>query len=118
MIGFPNEYSQVLLNILGNAKEAIVESGSTRGKIAIRYGEQDGMGVVTVQDNGGGIPEDILDDIFHPYFTTKNAGTGIGLYMSKMIIEKNMQGRIEAKNIEGGCEFTIYVPLEGSEHDR
>jgi len=64
-----------------------------------------------VRDNGGGIPEEILDRIFDPYFTTKADGSGIGLYMSKMIIELHMKGSITAKNIEGGVEFIVSVPL-------
>ena len=69
------------------------------------------MGVVSVRDNGGGIPEAISSKIFEPYFSTKSMGTGIGLYMSKMIIERNMKGRLEVQTIEGGCEFSVYVPL-------
>lgn len=111
LFGFPNEYSQVLLNLLSNAKDAIVESEALPGQIAITLTEQDGMGVVSVRDNGGGIPEAISSKIFEPYFSTKSMGTGIGLYMSKMIIERNMKGRLEVQTIEGGCEFSVYVPL-------
>lgn len=109
--GFPNEYSQVLLNLLNNAKDAIVDTETTKGQIIITLKEQDDMGVVTVRDNGGGIPEAILNKIFEPYFSTKNLGTGIGLYMSKMIIERNMNGHITAKSIEGGSELSVSTPL-------
>ncbi len=109
--GFPNEYSQVLLNLLGNAREAIVETGADTGRIAITVRERDGMGVVTVRDNGGGIPEALLEKIFDPYFSTKSMGTGIGLYMSRMIIEGNMGGRLTVRNSDGGCEFSISTPL-------
>ncbi len=63
-----------------------------------------------IEDNGGGIKEEIMERIFEPYFTTKDQGegTGIGLYMSKMIVEKNMGWRLEAENIEGGVRFTIF----------
>ncbi|MDD2462555.1 PAS domain S-box protein [Desulfobulbus propionicus] len=109
--GFPNEYSQVLLNLLINAKDAIVESGSKQGGIHITIRKTDGMGTVTVRDNGCGIPTDLLDKIFDPYFSTKSMGTGIGLYMSKMIIERNMNGHIEVTTSEEGSEFLVSVPL-------
>ncbi len=111
LFGFPGEYSQVLLNLLGNSKDAIVESAVTEGEITITACADNDMGVVTVRDNGGGIPESVLDKIYEPYFTTKSSGTGIGLYMSRTIIERNMGGRIEARNIDGGSEFTIRIPL-------
>ncbi len=117
LYGFPNEYSHVLLNILGNSKEAIVATGVREGVVSIAYGKDGSAGVVTVQDNGGGISEDIIERVFEPYFTTKEKGTGIGLYMSKMIIEHNMNGSIKLRNVENGCLFTIYVPLEGC-HDK
>ncbi len=113
LYGFPGEYSQVILNLLGNARDAIVESAVARGCVTIRIGEQDDRGVVTVQDNGGGIPAEILDKLFEPYFSTKSSGTGIGLYMSKTIIERNMEGRIEVAVVEGGSVFTVSVPLAG-----
>jgi len=109
--GFPNEYSQVLLNLLGNAKDAILESGSTPGHIVIALSKHAGKGTVTVSDNGGGIPEKIRDKIFEPYFSTKSMGTGIGLYMSKMIIERNMHGIIAAYPVAGGTEFRVSIPL-------
>lgn len=112
LYGFPNEYSQVLLNLLNNARDAIIGTGSQQGKIIISVTQQNDMGVVTVRDNGGGIPEAILDKIFEPYFSTKSMGTGIGLYMSKMIIERNMNGRILVNTSQEGTEFVIYTPLE------
>jgi PAS domain S-box-containing protein len=109
--GFPNEYSQVLLNLLGNAREAIVGTGAGGGRITVTVRKRDGMGVVTVRDNGGGIPETLLEKIFDPYFSTKSMGTGIGLYMSKMIIERNMGGTLTARTIDDGSEFSVVTPL-------
>jgi signal transduction histidine kinase len=115
LLGFPNEYSQVLLNLLSNAKEAILVHKQPHqhfsGRVDIVLTEQDGKGCISVCDNGGGIPAEVLNRIFDPYFSTKEQGTGIGLYMSKMIIERNMKGSITAKNIEGGAEFSVCAPL-------
>ncbi len=112
LMGFANEYSQVLLNMLSNAREAILARGhAISGRVDIVLSEQDGMGCVSVCDNGGGIPANILERIFDPYFSTKEKGSGIGLYMSKMIIERNMNGAITAANIAGGAAFRICVPL-------
>jgi PAS domain S-box-containing protein len=109
--GFANEYSQVLLNLLGNAKDAILARKVKPGHVEIEVGHAGGNGYVLVRDNGGGIPEDVIGKIFDPYFTTREAGTGIGLYMSKMIVESNMQGRIEARNTANGAEFRVVTPL-------
>ncbi len=109
--GHPNEFAQVLLNVINNAKEAILAQRVAQGRIEIALRREDGMGVVTVRDNGGGIPAPVLPRVFEPYFTTKERGTGIGLYMSKVIIEHNMDGRIEAHNVSDGAEFTVACPL-------
>ncbi|MDD5328523.1 MAG: PAS domain S-box protein [Sulfuricella sp.] len=115
--GFPNEYAQVVMNLLGNAKDAILERKIARGKVEIVVGRDRDNGYVTVRDNGGGIADEILDKIFDPYFTTREKGTGIGLYMSKMIIETNMDGRIEVRNTEHGAEFAIVTPLASGAPD-
>ena len=111
LFGYPNEYSHVILNLLANAKDAIVGAGVDRGRIDIVLREHEGGGVVTVSDNGGGIPAENLDRIFEPYFSTKEMGTGIGLYMSKMIIERNMRGSVSARNAGAGAEFAVFTPL-------
>ncbi|MEI7817908.1 MAG: ATP-binding protein [Desulfuromonadales bacterium] len=112
--GLPNEFSQVLLNLLTNAQDAIKESGAASGNITIRIFERNGLGCISIRDDGGGIPADIIDRIFEPYFSTKSLGTGIGLYMSKMIVERSMGGAIEARNVEGGAEFVIVTRVEGT----
>lgn len=109
--GYQNEYAQVLLNIIANARDVLAEKRAADGRIAISVASQNGRSLVTIRDNGGGIADEILPRIFDPYFTTKEPGkgTGIGLYMSKVIIEQNMGGRLTATNVEGGAEFRIEV---------
>ena len=111
LTGFPNEFSQVMLNLLSNAGEAVKAKCVAEGIITLRVFERDGLGCVSIRDNGGGIAVDVIDKIFEPYFSTKEMGTGIGLYMSKMIIERSMNGTIEAHNIDGGAEFVVSIPL-------
>jgi len=109
--GYPNEYSQVLLNLLLNARDALTERKIEKPRIAVRLCEREGRSVVTVSDNAGGIAPDIIEKIFDPYFTTKGPeqGTGVGLYMSKAIVEKNMNGRLTVMNSQAGAEFRIEV---------
>lgn len=109
--GYPNEYVQALLNIILNSRDALLEHQPARPLMGIRVFREKGRSVVLVRDNGGGIPEEALPKIFDPYFTTKpqGKGTGIGLYMSKMIIEKKMLGCLTALNVAGGAEFRIEV---------
>ncbi len=108
VIGYPNEFSQVVLNALSNAKEAIVEK-KRPGKVHIQVETGAGSATISIRDNGGGIPEDILPRVFDPYFTTKEKGTGIGLYMSKMIMA-HMDGDIVIRNIENGAEVLLTLP--------
>jgi signal transduction histidine kinase len=108
--GYENEFSQVMLNILLNAKDILVEKKNLQTKkIWIRLYEDDTKIVVAVEDNGGGIHKDIIGKVFDPYFTTKadNKGTGIGLYMSKIIIEEHMSGSLSVQNSQEGAEFCI-----------
>jgi len=114
LFGHPNEYSQVLLNLLTNAKQSILDAKTSSGRVSIHLSEDSGQGRLVLQDNGGGIPEALLDRIFEPYFSTHESGTGIGLYMSKQIIERNMGGRITARNLPQGAEFTLLVPISGA----
>jgi C4-dicarboxylate-specific signal transduction histidine kinase len=105
--GYANELSHVLLNILNNAKEELVNKAIAAPRIHIRLFTAGETKVITVRDNAGGIPEPILQRLFEAYFTTKEKGTGIGLYISKIIIEKRLQGSLTASNIDGGVEFRI-----------
>jgi len=108
-----NELFQVFLNILNNAKDVLLSQGITDKKITIRLNKNRDFAFVKIEDNGGGVSEKIISKIFKPYFTTKSQknGTGIGLYMSKEIIEKNMLGTLEVENINEGCCFSIQLPL-------
>jgi signal transduction histidine kinase len=112
--GYPNEFKQVVLNILNNSKDAIVSKkkidSGIKGRIEITIYNSDNKSKVmlAMKDNGGGIPEDVIGKIFDSYFTTKESeGTGVGLYMSKTIIETNMGGSLTVRNIDGGAEFLI-----------
>ena len=109
--GYPNEYGQVLLNVLMNARDAFTTQRTSDARIIIRSCSEGGRVVLTLADNAGGIKEEIMEKIFDPYFTTKELGkgTGVGLFMSKNIIEKGMGGRLSAHNVEGGVEFRIEV---------
>ena len=109
--GYPNEYGQVLLNILNNAQDAIVQNKIEDPLISIHTFSEGGRSVVTITDNAGGVPDEIINKVFDPYFTTKgpDKGTGVGLYMAKTIIEGNMVGRLTVRNIGSGAEFRIEV---------
>jgi len=119
--GFPNELSQVFLNILNNAKDALISHQSeNERRVYVDILEDATYNIVMIIDNAGGIPSEIMNKIFDPYFTTKHQsqGTGIGLYMSKDIVEKNMKGELSVQNVEitieglsykGAC-FKIAIP--------
>ena len=113
--GYERELMQVLLVCFGNSKDAIEENGVREGKITV-VGKQTPHGDVsiTITDNGGGVKNEIIHDIFNPFFTTKEEGkgSGIGLYMSKQIIEQGMQGSIFAVNSTDGLSVTIEIPKE------
>ncbi|MDD2508876.1 MAG: HAMP domain-containing sensor histidine kinase [Aliarcobacter skirrowii] len=119
---FYNELSHTLLNIISNSKDALVSSVNKNDRIIkIIVNSKKNFLFINIIDNGGGVPDDILPKIFEPYYTTKykSAGTGIGLYMSKQIIEKHLNGEISCKNIKlevnkkvfKGASFTITIPI-------
>ncbi|WP_404419917.1 sensor histidine kinase [Marinospirillum sp.] len=109
--GYPNEVVQVLLVLLQNAREALKDQKINKAWVRVRLQKQGDQAELSVEDNAGGIPESILPQIFDPYFTTKAEGSGIGLYMAKMVIEKQMQGEIRVTNSEQGALFTLSFPL-------
>jgi len=108
---YQNEMMQVILNILKNSEDNFIEKNIQNAKIDITIYEQNDNYVISIKDNGGGIPQDILPNVFDSYFSTKNAknGTGLGLYMSKIMIEEHHGGQLKAKNIENGVEFSINI---------
>jgi two-component system, NtrC family, C4-dicarboxylate transport sensor histidine kinase DctB len=109
--GYPSEFVQVLLNILINARDALITRKNDSPLIGIKLFTEGGKTVVSIADNAGGVPEEIKDKIFEPYFTTKGPeqGTGIGLFMCKTIIEKSMNGVLTVRNVGDGAEFRIEV---------
>ncbi len=111
---YSRELMQVFINILKNAKEVLIEKDIKNKKIIIHIDEHKDTVNIKICDNAGGIKEDILTKIFDPYFTTKDEhnGTGLGLYMSKTIIEKHLYGRIEAYNKDDGACFNIILPYD------
>lgn len=123
MFGFANEFSQVIINFLNNAIDNFKQQNRTVEKnimIKVESYKENYIKLIFT-DNGGGIPENTINKIFEPYFTTKHKalGTGIGLFMSKQIIEKQMRGTISVQNITTNfdhasyrcAEFTIVLPI-------
>ena len=111
---YRNELMQVIVNILNNAKDALVETQTKNKKIDISCVVRNETVELNISDNAGGVPEDILERVFDPYFTTKEEGkgTGIGLYMSKMIIEENIGGILSVRNDHDGAVFSITLSLD------
>jgi len=108
VLGFANQFSQVILNIIQNAKDALEEKNIKNPYIDITLYQKDGKNIIEIRDNAGGINKDIIDKIFDAYTTTKQkTGTGIGLYMSKTIIKENFNGNLYAKNWDDGAIFVI-----------
>ena len=113
VFGVLNELSQVIINLIQNSSEAFNCNKISNKKIDISIIKKNNFAIIKYKDNAGGTSLDIMDKIFEPYFTTKhqNNGTGLGLFMSKMIIEKSLDGTIEVDNCYKGLEFNIKIPL-------
>jgi signal transduction histidine kinase len=121
--GYPNEFKQVVLNLVSNARDAILErrhnsrqsgpAGGAADTILLRVTNDATTVCVEVCDNGCGIPPEIADKVFEPYFTTKpeGKGTGIGLYLSKLIIEESMGGRLDFRSSPDGTAFRILLKV-------
>ncbi len=106
---YPNEVVQVILNLMKNAVNALIKREVKNPEILITEYAKEGRNIIEVSDNAGGIDKKILDQIFEPYFSTNNAenSMGLGLYMSKFIIQESCQGRLDVENIKDGVKFTI-----------
>lgn len=111
IIGYEREFAQVMLNLISNAKDILNQREIKNPHIDIVLDYIDGQSVITVEDNAGGVNPEHMELIFEPYFTTKESskGTGLGLYMSKMIIEKNMNGELSVENSANGAMFKIQI---------
>ncbi len=111
------ELNQVLINIINNAKDILVLADIEEKWIKLTLTKQNNNATITIEDNGGGVPSEIINMIFDPYFTTnhKNAGTGLGLYMSYKIITESLHGKIYVQNSEYGAKFFIELPLSKSD---
>ena len=114
IVTFENELQQAILNIVKNAESALEKNDASNRYITIRAYSEDPFNIIEIEDNGGGIDEKIMSKIFDPYFSTKDEknGTGLGLYMAKMIIEKHCQGKLKAQNTKEGAKFIIELPDE------
>ena len=114
-VGYPNTLAQAILNIINNARDALLDSSVENKEIGIKLSYSKEQILINIQDNAGGIPESIIDKIFDPYFSTKKDknGTGLGLYMTKMIINEQGNANIFVENVPlCGAKFTISIKGE------
>ena len=109
--GYPTEFAQVILNLLSNAKDILVEKEIKNPRIDMSIESKGILSIITIKDNAGGINEKNQELIFDPYYSTKESskGTGLGLYISKLIIERNMGGELSVYNDEEGAIFKIVI---------
>lgn len=110
---FASELQHVFINLLKNAADVLVEKNKDEKWISIVTRQADGFVTFEISDNAGGIDEALLERIFEPYFSTKDEinGTGLGLYMSKTIIEKHLKGTLRCTNSDVGAVFTVRLPM-------
>ena len=112
---YPNEVVQVLINIINNAADVLMEKNSGERNIWMRTRCDESNVMISIEDNGGGIDKDIIEKIFEPYFSTKSKnGTGLGLYMSMMIIGNYVNGSLDVVNTENGACFTVTLAKNNS----
>ncbi len=114
LFAFEKEYQQVLLAILNNAIDNFESKGVKRRRIEITINADEAIVSLQIEDNGGGIGKADIAHIFDPYYTTKHPqlGTGLGLYMAKMLVENSMGGQLSVKNSNGGASFKVELTKE------
>jgi len=109
--GYKNEYTQVLINIINNAKDILIQRKIKEPKITLIVSQNQEEIIISIEDNAGGVKVEPIENIFKPFFTfEKKEGTGIGLFMSKLIIENNMDGKLCVENTTLGARFKIITP--------
>lgn len=115
VLGKANQFEQVLLNLLANARDAVRAQRIGGGRVTVRLWQEDGTVHLSVEDNGGGVPDHLWPQIFDPFFTTKGdgTGTGLGLSISTNIIA-GMNGHISGHNVDGGACFSVAIPVHRS----
>ncbi|OUR73767.1 hypothetical protein A9Q76_02085 [Arcobacter sp. 31_11_sub10_T18] len=111
LLNYKGELTHVIFNLLNNSKDAFSKKQVKNPKITINIKKVNSNILIFIEDNAGGVDENIVKEIFQPYFTTKENGLGIGLYMSRKIIEESIFGNLSFKNKDEGAEFCIAVPL-------
>ncbi len=119
VLGISNELTQVMINLIQNSKDAFLQSGVLLREIHIRVKKEKGFALIVFEDNAGGIQEKEIYKIFEPYFTTKHSssGTGLGLFMSKMICEQGLNGSIDVKSKKSFTTFSIKIPLQDTDRE-
>jgi len=116
VFGFANDFSLVILNILNNSKDAFIKKNIEKPKITIKSNINEDYALITITDNAGGVKKNILNKIFEIHFSTKlkDEVSGLGLYISKLIIENKFLGNIDAQNTSDGLKVTIKIKVKAN----
>jgi signal transduction histidine kinase len=110
--GVESEFQQIFLNLITNSKDAFIDRKIENRKITINAFKKDSYSIVVFEDNAGGIKEEDIEKIFDPYFTTKEYGTGTGLYMVKLVIQNSFEGKLKIQNSKEGVKFIIILKAQ------
>jgi C4-dicarboxylate-specific signal transduction histidine kinase len=111
LVSKKQELLHILINLVVNARDALLDSTQEDKQITISIEQDEKSILIKIRDNAGGVAKNVIDRIFEPYFTTKEEGkgTGLGLYMSKLIAQQHLNGDLDVKNVEDGAEFTLGI---------